>query len=71
MAEAAPGQEKGRELRVTNRANLAGACRPMMVTQIKLGISGAKGVDLGRNVWQNENPLAMIQAIRAIVSNSP
>lgn len=29
--------------------------------------AGAKGVDLGRNVWQNDNPLAMIQAIRGIV----
>ena len=28
---------------------------------------GAIGVNLGRNIWQNENPLAMIKAIRAIV----
>ncbi|HHY15101.1 MAG TPA: 3-hydroxy-5-phosphonooxypentane-2,4-dione thiolase [Firmicutes bacterium] len=28
---------------------------------------GARGVDLGRNVWQNDAPLAMIQAIKAIV----
>jgi putative autoinducer-2 (AI-2) aldolase len=28
---------------------------------------GAIGVDMGRNIWQNENPIAMIQAIRAIV----
>jgi len=29
--------------------------------------SGAKGVDMGRNVWQNRNPAGMIKAIRAIV----
>ena len=28
---------------------------------------GAVGVDFGRNVWQNEKPVAMIKAIRAIV----
>ena len=28
---------------------------------------GAIGVDMGRNIWQNDNPVAMIQAIRAIV----
>ncbi len=29
--------------------------------------SGARGVDMGRNVWQNKNPVGMIKAIRAIV----
>jgi len=28
---------------------------------------GAAGVDMGRNVWQNEHPVAMIKAIKAIV----
>ncbi|MDO8567648.1 MAG: 3-hydroxy-5-phosphonooxypentane-2,4-dione thiolase [Dehalococcoidales bacterium] len=28
---------------------------------------GAIGVNLGRNIWQNEYPVAMMQAIRAIV----
>lgn len=28
---------------------------------------GAAGVDMGRNVWQSENPVAMIKTIRAIV----
>jgi len=28
---------------------------------------GAIGVDMGRNIWQNEHPVAMIKAIRAIV----
>lgn len=28
---------------------------------------GAVGVDMGRNIWQSENPIAMIQAIREIV----
>jgi putative autoinducer-2 (AI-2) aldolase len=32
--------------------------------------SGAKGVDMGRNVWQNKNPVGMIKAIRAIVHES-
>jgi len=31
---------------------------------------GASGVDFGRNIWQNPRPLAMIQAIRAIVHKS-
>jgi putative autoinducer-2 (AI-2) aldolase len=29
--------------------------------------AGAVGVDMGRNIFQNENPVAMIQAVRAIV----
>ncbi len=28
---------------------------------------GAKGVDMGRNIWQSEWPIAMISAIRSIV----
>jgi len=28
---------------------------------------GAAGVDMGRNIWQSENPVAMIKTIRAIV----
>ncbi len=28
---------------------------------------GAVGVDMGRNIWQNDNPVAMIKAISAIV----
>ncbi len=28
---------------------------------------GAVGVDMGRNIWQNEHPVAMIKAIRSIV----
>jgi 3-hydroxy-5-phosphonooxypentane-2,4-dione thiolase len=28
---------------------------------------GAVGVDMGRNIWQNDHPVAMIRAIRAIV----
>ncbi len=28
---------------------------------------GAVGVDIGRNVWQSEHPVAMIKAVRAIV----
>jgi 3-hydroxy-5-phosphonooxypentane-2,4-dione thiolase len=28
---------------------------------------GAKGVDMGRNIWQSPHPVAMIKAIRAIV----
>jgi putative autoinducer-2 (AI-2) aldolase len=28
---------------------------------------GAIGVNLGRNIWQNDFPVAMAQAIRAIV----
>ncbi len=29
--------------------------------------AGAKGVDMGRNVWQSKKPVAMISAIRSIV----
>lgn len=28
---------------------------------------GAKGVDMGRNIWQSANPVGMLKAIRAIV----
>ena len=28
---------------------------------------GALGVDMGRNIWQNDHPVAMIQAVRSIV----
>jgi putative autoinducer-2 (AI-2) aldolase len=28
---------------------------------------GAVGVDMGRNIWQNEYPVAMIKAVRALV----
>jgi putative autoinducer-2 (AI-2) aldolase len=28
---------------------------------------GANGVDMGRNIFQSENPVAMIQAVRAVV----
>lgn len=28
---------------------------------------GAAGVDMGRNIWQNDHPVAMIKAVRAIV----
>ena len=28
---------------------------------------GAKGIDMGRNIWQSEHPVAMIKALRAIV----
>jgi len=29
--------------------------------------AGAAGVDMGRNIWQSEHPVAMVQAVRAIV----
>jgi len=32
--------------------------------------SGAAGVDMGRNIFQSENPVAMVQAVRAIVHNN-
>jgi putative autoinducer-2 (AI-2) aldolase len=28
---------------------------------------GAIGVNLGRNVWQNDHPVAVIKALRAII----
>ena len=28
---------------------------------------GASGVDMGRNIWQSDNPVEMIQAVRSIV----
>jgi putative autoinducer-2 (AI-2) aldolase len=30
---------------------------------------GASGVDMGRNIWQSDYPVAMIKAVRAIVHN--
>lgn len=29
--------------------------------------TGAVGVDMGRNIWQNDHPIAMIKAVRSIV----
>jgi 3-hydroxy-5-phosphonooxypentane-2,4-dione thiolase len=29
--------------------------------------AGARGVDMGRNIWQSDNPIAMIRAVRSIV----
>jgi len=31
---------------------------------------GASGVDMGRNIFQSENPIAMLQAIRAVVHDN-
>ncbi len=31
---------------------------------------GAVGVDMGRNIWQSDHPVAMIKAVRAIVHNN-
>ena len=31
---------------------------------------GAIGVDMGRNIWQNDHPVAMLRAIRGIVHNN-
>jgi putative autoinducer-2 (AI-2) aldolase len=31
---------------------------------------GAVGVNLGRNIWQNKYPVAMIRALRAVVHES-
>jgi putative autoinducer-2 (AI-2) aldolase len=28
---------------------------------------GAVGVNLGRNIWQDEHPVAMIRALRAVI----
>jgi len=28
---------------------------------------GAAGVEMGRNIWQSENPVPMIRAVRSIV----
>ena len=32
--------------------------------------AGAVGVDMGRNIWQSNNPVPMIRAVRAIVHNN-
>ena len=29
--------------------------------------AGAVGVDMGRNIWQSDNPVAMIKAVHSIV----
>ena len=31
---------------------------------------GAAGVDMGRNIFQAESPVAMIQSVRAVVHNN-
>jgi putative autoinducer-2 (AI-2) aldolase len=30
---------------------------------------GASGVDMGRNIWQSDYPVAMVKAVKAIVHN--
>jgi putative autoinducer-2 (AI-2) aldolase len=32
--------------------------------------AGAAGVDMGRNIFQSASPIAMIQAVRAVVHNN-
>ena len=32
--------------------------------------SGAIGVDMGRNIFQSENPIAMIKAVRGVIHNN-
>lgn len=32
-------------------------------------MSGASGVDMGRNIWQSRTPVSMIKAVRSIVHN--
>jgi putative autoinducer-2 (AI-2) aldolase len=32
--------------------------------------AGAVGVDMGRNIFQSEDPVAMIQAVRAVVQEN-
>jgi putative autoinducer-2 (AI-2) aldolase len=29
--------------------------------------AGAHGIDMGRNIWQSDHPVAMLKALRAIV----
>lgn len=31
---------------------------------------GAKGIDMGRNIWQSDHPVAMLRALRAIVHDN-
>ena len=31
---------------------------------------GASGVDMGRNIFQSESPIAMIQAVKAVVHDN-
>ncbi len=33
-------------------------------------MAGAVGVDMGRNIWQSDNPVPMIRAVRSIVHGS-
>ena len=32
--------------------------------------AGAAGVDMGRNIWQSDYPVAMIKAVRSIVHDN-
>jgi 3-hydroxy-5-phosphonooxypentane-2,4-dione thiolase len=32
--------------------------------------AGASGVDMGRNIFQSDQPIAMIRAVRAVVHDS-
>lgn len=39
-------------------------------TTYKAIAGGAKGVDMGRNIWQSQWPVAMVSAVRAIVHDN-
>ena len=48
---------------------------PVGVTEIKIMAynavqQGASGVDMGRNIFQAESPIAMLQAVRAVVHDN-
>jgi 3-hydroxy-5-phosphonooxypentane-2,4-dione thiolase len=53
---------------------IAGGKKLPEIDAIKLSFDairhGAVGVDMGRNIWQSDSPVAMIKAVRAIVHNS-
>jgi len=53
---------------------IAGGKKLPEIDAIKLSFDairhGAVGVDMGRNIWQSDSPVAMIKAVRGIVHNS-
>jgi triosephosphate isomerase len=48
-------------------AEVPNSVNPFVVLYEPIWAIGAAGVDMGRNIFQRENPTAMVQAVRGVV----
>jgi len=54
-------------LRFEDHSGLPGILKTMPHIAYRAINEGASGVDMGRNVFQSENPISMIKAVRGVV----